>query len=251
MNRSNYPLSLTLAIALLALFGLEDALSTIVQLSRGKPYFEVGALALILVPGLLNLRPTARIWTLGFLSVYIIALAISGALKAAANPATVHVLGLTVEAPSQIAIGVTATRIALMAWQIYVLMRSDVRRWFNKPEGICRACGYNLQAIVSEKCPECGYVPEVFSYPCTIHDDPTGFTVTIPDLPGVTVKSISAEGAVGSAKAAANKHVRELLKRGEHVPPPRPMTFYMSNQDSAGVLWAAVEVDMATMRLHL
>lgn len=250
MNRAKYPLSLTLVTALLALVAFEDLVSTLFYLTHGKLYFEAGVVCFLIVPGLRQLRPVARWWAMGVLLIYALSIIVAALIAHQQDSPTIRVFGATLAVSHFTVTCVAAARVAIMLWMIFTLMRSDVRRWFDKPEGVCRACGYTLHAT-GDACSECGYSNEIFSYPVTIQDESNLFTVAIPDLPGVSASGSTADDAVSAARSAAIKHVRGLLKRGEEIPPPRAMIAHMANQDHAGILWASVEVDLATLRSHL
>ncbi|MDL4864529.1 type II toxin-antitoxin system HicB family antitoxin, partial [Halomonas elongata] len=84
-------------------------------------------------------------------------------------------------------------------------------------------------------------------YPIAIEvgDEQYAYGVMVPDLPGCFSAGDTFDEAVANAREAIEGHLESLSEHGERIPTATAIEQHLSNDDYAGSVWAAVEIDMA------
>lgn len=76
-------------------------------------------------------------------------------------------------------------------------------------------------------------------------DNSCTFGVEVPDIPGCFSAGKDADEALSMAREAIESHLEILAELGEPVPIPRPLHFYVKNEDYKGCSFAVIEVNVS------
>ncbi|MFM9270967.1 type II toxin-antitoxin system HicB family antitoxin [Halomonas elongata] len=83
-------------------------------------------------------------------------------------------------------------------------------------------------------------------YPIAIEvgDEQHAYSVVVPDLPGCFSAGDTFDEAVANAREAIEGHLESLSEHGDPIPTATAIEQHLNNDDYAGSVWAAVEIDM-------
>lgn len=70
----------------------------------------------------------------------------------------------------------------------------------------------------------------------------TGYGVVVPGLPGCFSAGDTIEDAISNAREAIELHCETLIEDGENIPPSKTIAEYQADPDTAGWVWAVVDV---------
>lgn len=126
------PRSLTVVAALFVLSGVLALVEIVLALLSGRIDLNFGVLGVPIGWGLLHLSPGWRTLAVVFLLIAVVGLPIIALLfLGASGPVTVTLFGWSVgSASKELALVVSALAFAMSAWQLWVLMRPDIRALF-------------------------------------------------------------------------------------------------------------------------
>ena len=86
------------------------------------------------------------------------------------------------------------------------------------------------------------------NYPIAIEHEPgKAYGVQVPDLPGCFSAGDTMDEAMANAAEAVAFHIEGLLDAGENIPSPKGVEAHSANSDYAGMIWALVSVDLASL----
>lgn len=86
------------------------------------------------------------------------------------------------------------------------------------------------------------------NYPIAIEHEPgKAYGVQVPDLPGCFSAGDTMDEAIANAKEAVAFHIEGLLDAGENIPSPQGVETHAANPGYAGMIWALVSVDLASL----
>jgi predicted RNase H-like HicB family nuclease len=86
------------------------------------------------------------------------------------------------------------------------------------------------------------------NYPIAIEHEPgKAYGIQVPDLPGCFSAGDTMDEAIANAKEAVAFHIEGLLDAGEKIPAPQGVEVHSGNPDYAGMVWALVSVDLASL----
>ncbi len=86
------------------------------------------------------------------------------------------------------------------------------------------------------------------NYPIAIEHEPgKAYGVQVPDLPGCFSAGDTMDEAITNAAEAVAFHIEGLLDAGESIPSPQGIETHFGNPDYAGMIWALVSVDLASL----
>ena len=88
-------------------------------------------------------------------------------------------------------------------------------------------------------------------YPIVIHKDKkSDYGVTVPDLPGCFSAGSTMDEAIAMAREAVELHLEGLIEEGQSIPDPTPIERHRRNPDYSDGIWAIVEIDPTSLRVH-
>jgi predicted RNase H-like HicB family nuclease len=79
------------------------------------------------------------------------------------------------------------------------------------------------------------------------HEKDKAYGVQVPDLPGCFSAGDTMDEAIANAAEAVAFHIEGLLDAGEKIPTPQSVDAHSANPDFAGMIWAVVSVDLASL----
>lgn len=86
------------------------------------------------------------------------------------------------------------------------------------------------------------------NYPIVIEHEPgKSYGVQVPDLPGCFSAGDTMDEAIANTQEAVAFHIEGLLDAGESIPSPKAIEIHAANSDYAGMIWALVSVDLASL----
>ena len=81
-------------------------------------------------------------------------------------------------------------------------------------------------------------------YPVLIRAEDTGFSATVPDLPGCTVEGMAMEEVEAKIPEAAARRILAIQEEGLPVPPPAGIESRLSRESYRPGTWILVDIDV-------